>query len=162
MITEASPPMNTWSSILTLNRPLPLSPNETPFRLPEGNRSAKDSAETPVELRPNIPQLREVPGGAFRIGMSRVTLDVVIEQLDQGATPEDIVGIFDSLNLADVQAVLGYYEQNKEAVRSYLTRREREADELRREFEARRPSISREELLARRLATENENAPPGQ
>jgi uncharacterized protein (DUF433 family) len=110
-------------------------------------------------VRLDLPQLREEPAGAYRVGKSRVTIDVVIEELDVGMTPEQIVSAFGTLAIADVQAVAAYYQQNCELVRAYLARRKKVADAIRQEIEARWPRLSREELLARRRATEKGNAP---
>jgi uncharacterized protein (DUF433 family) len=129
----------------------------------EQPRSAIDaSGERGSHIRLDLPELREEPAGTYRVGKSRVTLDVVIEELDMGMTPEQIVSAFDTLAFADVQAVAAFYERHRHAVRSYVARREKEADGFRKTFEGRGRSISREELLARRRATEKDNAPTGQ
>jgi len=67
----------------------------------------------------------------------------------------------DTLDLADVQAVIAYYLRHREEVRAYLKRREEEAEALRAKIEAERPRMSREELLARRGAREKTDAPLG-
>jgi uncharacterized protein (DUF433 family) len=110
----------------------------------------------------DIPQLREDPAGTYRVGKSRVTLDVVVEELESGMTPEQIVSAFDALALADVQAVASYYQHHRDAIRAYLAHRETQADALKEKFEVRGPRISREQLLARRRATEKDNAPLGE
>jgi uncharacterized protein (DUF433 family) len=96
--------------------------------------------------------LRADAGGVVRVGNTRVSLDVVVEQYEGGMTPEGIVLAYDSLTLDDVRAVIAFYAQNREQVRAYLARREGEAEVLRAMIEAERPRISREELLARRNA----------
>jgi len=116
----------------------------------------------PIPLHADRPPLRVDEGGAVRVGKSRVSLDVVVEQYDNGMTPEDMVRAYDTLALADVHAVIAYYLQHRDAVRAYLKRREDEAGALRAKIEAGRPRISREELLARRRATEKADAPAGQ
>jgi uncharacterized protein (DUF433 family) len=108
------------------------------------------------------PPLRVDEGGAVRVGNSRITLDLVVEQYENGMTPEDMVRAYDTLELADVHAVIAYYLRHKEEVGAYLKRREEEAGALRVKIEAERPRVSREELLARRRAREEEDAPAGQ
>lgn len=66
--------------------------------------------------------------GVYRIGDTRVTLDTVISAFDRGATPEEIVQQFPSLDLADVYGVIGYFLQNQEEVREYLDRRNEQAE----------------------------------
>ena len=113
-------------------------------------------------LHADLPPLRVDEGGAVRVGKSRVSLDLVVEQYENGMTPEDMVRAYDTLALADVHAVIAYYLRHREEVRAYLKRRAEEANALRAKIEAERPRISREELLARRSAGETANAPTGQ
>ena len=116
--------------------------------------------ELPLAAEP--PPLRVDEGGAVRVGKSRVSLDLVVEQYENGMAPEDLVRAYDSLDLADVHAVIAYYLRHREEVRAYLERRQEEAEALRAKIEAERPRVSREELLARRGARETGNAPAGQ
>jgi uncharacterized protein (DUF433 family) len=101
--------------------------------------------------------------GGIRIGDTRVLLELVIEAYQDGATPETIVGWFDSLRLADVQTVIGYYLNHKDEVEAYLREREARAEEIRRKIEAgqpRRPNL-RDEFLARRALTPGVEDPDG-
>src|SRR5947208_2311763 len=106
--------------------------------------------------------LRVDEGGAVRVGNSRINLDLVIEQYENGMTPEDLVRAYDTLVLADAYAVIAYYLRHRDEVRAYLKRREEEAEALRAKIEAEHPRVSREELLARRSAREKADAPAGQ
>ncbi len=115
-----------------------------------------------LPLHAESPPLRADAGGVVRVGASRISLDLIVAQYENGMTPEDMVRAYDTLALADVYAVIGYYLRHREEVRAWLKRREEEAQALRAEIEADRPRISREELLARRSATEKANAPAGQ
>ena len=54
------------------------------------------------------------------------------------------------------------YRDLPEEVRAYLKRRKEEAEALRVKIEAEHPRVSREELLARRSARENADAPAGE
>lgn len=107
------------------------------------------------------PPLRFDEGGAVRVGNSRVTLDIVVEQYENGMTPEDMVRAYDSLLLADVHATIAFYLRHRDAVSAYLKQRQDEAVALKAKIEAEQPRLSREELLARRSAAETANAPTG-
>ena len=115
-----------------------------------------------LPLHADRPPLRVDEGGSVRIGNSRISLDLVVEQYENGMTPEDMVRAYDTLVLADVHAVIAYYLRHRDEVRAYLKRRAEEAEALRAKIEAERPRVSREELLARRSAREKDNAPTGQ
>jgi uncharacterized protein (DUF433 family) len=115
-----------------------------------------------LPLHADLPPLRVDQGGAVRVGNSRISLDLVVEQYENGMTPEDMVRAYDTLALADVYAVIAYYLRHRDEVRAYLKRRNEEAESLRATIEADRPRIGREELLARRRATETDHAPAGQ
>jgi uncharacterized protein (DUF433 family) len=114
----------------------------------------------PLQAEP--PPLRVDEGGAVRVGKSRVSLDLVVEQYENGMTPEDLVRAYDTLDLADVHAVIAYYLRHRAEVRAYMKRREEEAEALRAKIEAEHPRVSREDLLARRSAREKADAPTGQ
>jgi uncharacterized protein (DUF433 family) len=115
-----------------------------------------------LPLHAEAPPLRVDAGGAVRVGNSRVSLDLVVEQYENGMTPEDMVRAYDTLVLADLHAVIAYYLRHRDEVRAYLKRREQEADALRAKIESERPRVSGEGLLARRGAGEGLDAPAGQ
>jgi uncharacterized protein (DUF433 family) len=95
--------------------------------------------------------LRKDEVGGLKIGQTRIPLERVIYAYNQGETPEQIVYNYDTLDLVDVYAVISFYLQNREEVEAYMQRREREAEEIRREIEAKYPPHGlRERLLARR------------
>jgi uncharacterized protein (DUF433 family) len=100
--------------------------------------------------------------GGLRVGNTRISLDLVVEQYENGMTPEDMVRAYDTLVLADVYAVIAYYLRHRDEVRAYLKRREAEAEALRAKIEAEHPRVSRAELLARRIAREKDSAPTSQ
>ena len=121
--------------------------------------------ERPAETLPlhaDRPTLRVDEGGAVRVGKSRISLDLVVEQYENGITPENMVRTYDTLVLADVHAVIAYYLQHRDEVRAYLKRRTEEAAALRAKIEAEHPRVAREELLARRSGREKDHAPTGQ
>jgi uncharacterized protein (DUF433 family) len=107
------------------------------------------------------PPFRVDEGGAVRVGKSRISLDLIVEQYENGMTPEDMVRAYDTLVLADVHAVIAYYLRHRDEVRAYLKRRAEEAEALRAKVEAEHPRISREELLARCNARERDSTPIG-
>jgi uncharacterized protein (DUF433 family) len=115
-----------------------------------------------LPLNADRPPLRVDEGGAVRVGNSRISFDLIVEQYENGMTPEDIVRAYDTLMLADVHDVIAYYLRHRDAVHAYLKRREADSKALRAKIETERPRVSREELLARRSATENANAPTRQ
>ena len=96
-------------------------------------------------------KLTKTEAGVFRVGDSRVSLDTVINAFAQGATPEQIVEDYDTLELGEVYAVISYYLQNREEVEKYLAQRKEQREKLRRQIESRsNPQGIRERLLSRR------------
>lgn len=94
--------------------------------------------------------LRQLEDGTLRIGNSRIPLERVVTEFLDGSTPEEIVHQFPTLELGDVYAVISYYLAHRDSIDEYMQVRRREADELRREAEARfDPTGIRERLLAR-------------
>lgn len=89
--------------------------------------------------------------GVLRVTGTRVPLDSVIYAFNEGATPEEIVQDFPTLDLAAVYAVVGYYLQNRATVEHYLEQRKVRREELKREIETRHsPQGVRERLLRRK------------
>ncbi|NUQ63717.1 MAG: DUF433 domain-containing protein [Pirellulales bacterium] len=110
---------------------------------------------TTVDFEPltvEVP-LREDPPGTFRIGESRVLLELVIGAFKRGETPEAIVRSYRTLRLADVYAVISRYLANPAPFDEYLRESEEQAEAIRCAIEAsQRPGPTREELLARAKA----------
>jgi hypothetical protein len=111
---------------------------------------------TTVDFEPlqmTVP-LREEPSGVFRVGQSRVLLELVIDAFKAGATPEAIVQSYSTLKLADVYAVVGRYLADPAPFEAYLKRCDEAAEETRRRIEAiQGPQRNlREVLLARARA----------
>jgi uncharacterized protein (DUF433 family) len=106
--------------------------------------------------------LRVDEGGVIRVGKTRICLDLLVEQFENGMTPDDMVRAYDTLPLADAYSAIAYYLRHRDEIRTYLKRRGEEAGVLREKIEAERPRMSREELLARLRAREKESAPTGQ
>jgi len=119
---------------------------------------------TTITIKPQPVPLRQDETGAIRIGNTRVLLELVLEAYLDGVTPETIVQWFDSLQLADVYAVISYYLNHEEEINDYLRQEEELAENVRRKIEAAQPSRPgfRDELLARRARRETNDAAAGQ
>jgi hypothetical protein len=98
--------------------------------------------------------LREDPPGVFRVGNSRVLLELVLTAFKRGETPEGIVRSFRTLQLTDVYAVITRYLTNPAPFDEYLRRCGDEADVIRRKLEGAgmTSQVTKEELLARARA----------
>lgn len=95
--------------------------------------------------------LRVDESGTIRVGNTRVLFDLVVAAYIDGASAEEIVEMFDTLDLGDVYSALGYYLHHQDEVHKYLRERERQAEEVWAKIEARQGSQAglRERLLAR-------------
>ncbi len=98
--------------------------------------------------------LRVDEDGAIRVGRTRVPIDTVVAAFTDGATAEEIVQHYSSLELADVYFVIGYYLRQRKAVDAYLRQRQKLASTVRQQNIARFDQHGlRERLLARRART---------
>jgi uncharacterized protein (DUF433 family) len=89
--------------------------------------------------------------GVVRVGRTRVTLDTVITAFLEGATAEEILDQYPSLDLSDIYSTIGYYLRHKAEVESYLQERQKISVEVRQDAERRfNPVGVRDRLLARR------------
>lgn len=105
----------------------------------------------PATLAAEAPPLHMDVDGVVRIAGTRVALDTVIDAYQDGAAAEEIVQSYDSLDLADVCVVIGYYLRHRAEVEEYLSQRREATEQIRREIDRRQPSKNlRERLLARR------------
>jgi uncharacterized protein (DUF433 family) len=112
-----------------------------------------DNIELVITAEP-IPLKADVDG-VVRVSGTRVTLDSVVAAFREGATAEEIVLQYPSLDLASVYAVITYYLQRRPQVEAYLRQRQARVDEVQRQNEARfDPQGIRERLLARRAGQE--------
>ena len=99
---------------------------------------------------PPVP-LKSDERGVLRVGKTRVPLDTVVYAFNQGASAEEIVMSYPTLELTDVYAVVNYYLHNRPQVDAYLDQRETEAARIKGENERRFPQNGiRARLLARR------------
>jgi uncharacterized protein (DUF433 family) len=97
-----------------------------------------------------VPLLTDADG-VVRVGATRVTLETLIATFNEGATAEEIVSQFPTLQLADVYAVIAYCLRRPEEVEGYLQQRRDRAKKVREMNESRfDPKGVRDRLLARR------------
>lgn len=101
----------------------------------------------PIEIGPAPLTVDE--HGVIRVTGTRVQLELIIYQFRTGATPEQIIDSFSTLELADVYAVLAYYLRHRVELDAYVARRQEEAERLRCEVMKR---IDTSALRARMLA----------
>ena len=103
-------------------------------------------------LVPKPPPLEEDEDGVVRIGRTRVTLDTVVKSYLMGDTVEQIAQAYDTLQLADVHAVISYYLSNRDDVDAYLAEQDKLADELQQQIESKTGTWSqlRAKLLDRK------------
>ena len=95
--------------------------------------------------------LRTDASGVIRIAGTRVPLETVTDSFNAGASPEEIVLSYPSLQLADVYAVITYYLRNRAEVDSYVAKQEKTASEAREHHKINEASRQvRERLLIRR------------
>jgi uncharacterized protein (DUF433 family) len=89
--------------------------------------------------------------GVILIGKTRVTLDTVVSVFNQGATAEEIVYRYPSLNLAEVYATIAFYLKHQSKVEAYVRQRRQQAQEIRAMNQARfDPQGLRDRLLDRK------------
>jgi uncharacterized protein (DUF433 family) len=106
---------------------------------------------TELDIAQAIP-LTQGEGGVFRITGTRVTLDSIVREFKDGATPEQIQEDFPSVTLSDIYSVVAYYLQHARMVEAYLSEQAQAAKELRREVEGRADTHGLRERLRQRRA----------
>jgi uncharacterized protein (DUF433 family) len=111
------------------------------------SRVLSDNLDVTVVLD-EIPLARDAQG-AYRVGGTRVTLDLVVRAFNRGATAEEIVQKYDSLQLPDVYQVIGYYLKHADELSEYFERRSQEEEALLASHPEWSPTGLRDRLLAR-------------
>src|SRR5439155_12971837 len=111
-------------------------------------------------IHSDAPALRVDESGTVRVGKTRVLFVLVVREFQDGATPEEIVSAYDTLDLADTYAAVAYYLRHKAEVEEYLAEYDREAEEVWKKIRARQGDSAgiRERLLARKAAREAHGA----
>ncbi|MCS6924254.1 MAG: DUF433 domain-containing protein [Fimbriimonadales bacterium] len=98
---------------------------------------------------PPLP-LRLDESGAIRVGDTRVTLETVLTQFQQGSSPEMIRLSFPTLRLEDVYTLLAYYLHNRALFDDYLQAARQEAEQWFAQLEARQGTAElRQQILER-------------
>lgn len=103
--------------------------------------------------------------GTIRITGTRVSLDSVVHEYNQGATPEEIAISFPSLRIEDIYATITYYLNNRGQVEEYLRQQEVDAEAVRRRIESaadyqQKMQDLRARILKRRVPKQDPSAPP--
>ncbi len=89
--------------------------------------------------------------GVYRVGDTRVTLDVIVRAFNRGATAEEIAQDFTSLQLSDIYQVIGYYLKHSSEMTSYFAERHSQERDLLLAHESEwSPRGLRDRLMARR------------
>ncbi len=88
-----------------------------------------------LETTQNVP-LTLTENGAIHVTGSRVALESVVYQYQQGNSAEAILESFPSLKLADIHAVISYYLNHQDQVNDYLHDQEKKARIVREEIES--------------------------
>lgn len=133
------------------------------YRTAKGNRDVTSEAEygtllvmEPQELlsrlsAPPLP-LRLDENGAIRVGDTRVTLETVLTQFQQGSSPEMIALSFPTLRLEEVYTLLAYYLHNRALLDEYLQSARQEADQWFAQLEAQQGTAELRHKLLERAA----------
>ncbi len=106
------------------------------------------------------PPIRPDETGTLRVGDSRVVLEVLVREYQDGADPESIARAYPTLAVADVYAAIGYYLRHRTELDEYLRWRKEGATKLRQEIESQQPGTPdlRKKLEARRAQQEQDRA----
>ncbi len=88
-----------------------------------------------LETTQSVP-LTQTENGTIRVTGSRVTLEAVVHQYQQGSSAEAILESFPSLKLADIHAVISYYLNHRDQVGEYLHDQEEKARSVREDIES--------------------------
>ncbi len=97
--------------------------------------------------------------GSIRVKGTRLLLDMIIGAYKNGECPEEIFDSFPSneYTVADIYSVIAYYLNNKAKIDKYLARREKEAEEIRKQIESMPGYQEKREELRKKLLDVWEN-----
>ncbi len=95
---------------------------------------------------PHVSVDARVCGGAPRVAGTRITVAQIAEAIEHlGISPDDVVALYPSLDLAKVHAALTHYHDHAKAIEASIRRAQRAEAGLRRRF----PPRAKEALLRR-------------
>jgi uncharacterized protein (DUF433 family) len=96
----------------------------------------------------------EKRGGGYYVTGTRVSLDSIVYEFRDGASPESIRWSYSVLTLEEVYGAIAYYLRNQKKIDKYLEESEikfeKEAAERRREFRKANPELYKRLRAARR------------
>jgi uncharacterized protein (DUF433 family) len=98
--------------------------------------------------------VRQDPGGGFKVGESRVSLDSVVYAYLEGCSAESIADDFPGLTAEEVHGAIAFYLANRDEVHAYLDKQRALWDKLRADIDA-RPSAKWDRL--RQIKRERES-----
>ena len=96
-----------------------------------------------LPLQPERPPLRVDAGGAVRVGNSRISLDLIVEQYENGMTPDDMILRLRYLALGRCLRRNRLLSAAQRRSADLLKRRREEADSLRAKIEAEPAHLAR-------------------
>ena len=101
-----------------------------------------------------MPPLAAGSDGVVRVTGTRVSLETVVAAFDLGATAEEIVQKYPSLELAAVYAVISYVLDHRQDVETYMAKRREYARAMQEQIERDSSPVGiRKRLLARRQSS---------
>lgn len=90
--------------------------------------------------------------GLIRIGSSRVALERIVNAFDAGASAEEIVESYPTVELGDVYAAITFILKNRAEVDAYMAESAAEVERVHREWEARYPTSELRRRIRERAA----------
>jgi len=90
--------------------------------------------------------------GVIRIGTSRVALERIVHAFDAGASAEEIVESYPTVDLGDVYATITFILKNRPEVDAYMAESAVDAERVHRECEARYPTSELRRRIRERAA----------
>ena len=90
--------------------------------------------------------------GVIRIGTSRVALERIVHAFDAGASAEEIVESYPTVELGDVYATIAFILKSRPEIDAYMAESEAEAERIQREWEASYPTSELRRRIRERAA----------
>ena len=91
--------------------------------------------------------------GTIRVKGTRLLIDMIVNAHNRGECPEEIFESFPSneYTVADIYSIIAYYLTHKNKIDKYLAKREKEAEEIRKQIEAMPGYLEKREELRKKL-----------